>query len=184
MRRTFYIVVLFSFACFVSCGKKPKEESSDKIFYAMEEKSSDGLRRMQAAQAEEDVVWKGKNYHIVIVRTPDDSLPKVKDEEGSLFVDNAIAVSVKRDKEEGFFFRKTFTKQSLASVLEEEFVSHAILEGMAFDKVTEQGMVFAASVSYPQTDLFVPVVITVAPNGTMTLRKEVSWEENEADDKE
>lgn len=180
MKRTFYIVALSSFILLGSCGNKPKEDNPDKILYSMEEDSSGGLRRMQSSRVEQDIVWKGKNYRIVIHRAANDSLPKIEDEDGDLFVDNTITLSITRDKSERFF-DKTFTKQSFASLMDERFVSHAMLEGMVFDKATDQGLVFAASVSYPQTDLFVPVIITISSSGTMALRKEVSLDENGTD---
>jgi len=183
MKLTFYMVVLSSFMLLGSCGNKQKEDNSNKILYSMEEKSSDGLQRMQSSRVEQDIVWNGKNYQIVISRVADDSLPKIKDEAGDLFVDNTITLSIKRNNGE-HFFDKTFTKQSFASLLDEKFVSRAMLEGMVFDKAIDQGLIFAASVSYPQTDLFVPVIITISSDGTMALRREVSLGENEADDVE
>lgn len=183
MKSTFYIVALSSFMLLASCGNKPKEDNSSEILYSMESKSFDGLQRMQSSHAEQDVAWKGKNYHFVINRVANDSLPKIKDEAGDVFVDNTITLSIKRNRSERFF-DKVFTKQSFASVLDERFLSHAMLEGMVFDKATDGGLIFAASVSYPQSDLFVPVIITIAPNGNMSMRKEVSLEENLVDEVE
>lgn len=180
MRTTFYIAALSFSMLLISCGNKPKESHSNEILYSMQEESADGLQRMQSSRVEQDVVWNGKNYHIVINRVANDSLPKIKDEAGDVFVDNTITLSIKRNKGERFF-DKTFTKKSFASVLDDKFVFHAMLEGMVYDKVTDQGMIFAASVSYPQSDLFVPVIITIAPNGTMTLRKELFLDENRVD---
>lgn len=181
MGSIYYMILLSSLVLFVSCkDKQAKETSSDRVFYAMEEKSSDGLQRMQNSQTEQTVVWNGKNYRVTINRVADESLPKITDEVGNQFVDNTITLSIKRE-DGGQLFQKAFTKQSFASVLDEAFVAHAMLEGLVYDKITAQGMVFAASVSYPQTDLFVPVAITISSNGSMTLRKEVSLGENETD---
>lgn len=179
MKPIIYTFVLSSCLLWASCGSKQEETHSNKVLYSMEETASDGLQRMLSSRAEQRVEWKGQHYQVMINRTADDSLPKVKDEGGDQFVDNTITLSIKRENGASFF-DKTFTKQSFASVLEEKFLSHAILEGMVFDRANESGLVFAASVSYPQSDLFVPIVITIASNGTMTLRKEVSLGENEA----
>ncbi len=181
MKFTFYLIVLSCCLFLVSCNNKPKENHSNEILYSMESKSSDGLQRMRSSRAERSVVWNGKNYHYVISCVANDSLPKIKDEAGDVFVDNMVTLSIRRNDSERFF-HKTFTKQSFVSILDEKFLSHAMLEGMVFDKVTDGGMIFAASVSYPQSDLFVPVIITIAPNGKMAIRKEVSLEENLSSD--
>ncbi len=177
MKSTFYLIILSYFLFLISCNSKPKESNSNEILYSMEGKSSDGLQRMRSSRTEESIVWNGKNYHYVISCEPNDSLPKIKDEAGDVFVDNIVTLSIKRNNNESFF-DKTFIKQSFASVLDEKFLSHAMLEGMVFDKVTDEGVNFAASVSYPRSDLFVPVIITISSNGKMTIRKEVSLEEN------
>ena len=40
------------------------------------------------------------------------------------------------------------------------FLSKSILEGIVYEKTTPQGIVYAASVCYPQTDLYMPLSIT------------------------
>ena len=149
MKSTFYLIILSYFLFLISCNSKPKESNSNEILYSMEGKSSDGLQRMRSSRTEESIVWNEKNYHYVISCEPNDSLPKIKDEAGDVFVDNIVTLSIKRNNNESFF-----------------------------DKVTDEGVNFAASVSYPRSDLFVPVIITISSNGKMTIRKEVSLEEN------
>ena len=40
-----------------------------------------------------------------------------------------------------------------------------------YDKTTPEGIVYAASVCYPQTDLYVPLSITVTADGKMSIKK-------------
>ena len=61
-------------------------------------------------------------------------------------------------------------------------MAKSILERMVFDKSTPQGMVFAASISYPQTDLYVPVSITITADGGMSLKKEELMEDVYSED--
>ena len=77
---------------------------------------------------------------------------------------------------------KVFTKESFASLVNAKFMKYAILEGLVLDGATPQGIVYAASVGYPQTDLYVPLRITVSSNGKISLAKEElmdDWHETE-----
>ena len=51
-------------------------------------------------------------------------------------------------------------------------MKHSILEGLVYDKTTPQGIVYAASVCYPQSDLNIPLSITVSADGRISLAKE------------
>ncbi len=178
MKTTLLLALAAITLTFTSCRQgKSSQDNTNEILYSLESESPDGLQRMKSMDIEDDVTWRGKSFHYMIHRMPCDSLPTVTDDLGDCYVDNVITLSIRRE-EGGQFLEKRFTKQSFSSVIEEGFLEHSILEGLVFDKETEQGLVFGASVSYPQSDLFIPVVITIAPNGSMTFRKEVSLEEN------
>jgi len=66
--------------------------------------------------------------------------------------------------------------------VEDDFLSHSVLEGMVFDKVTPKGLVFAASICFPQTDLYVPVSVTITSDGTMSMVKEEVLEDLYSED--
>ena len=66
---------------------------------------------------------------------------------------------------------KTFTKNDFSSVVDAKFLSKSILEGIVYDKTTPQGIVYAASVCYPQTDLYMPLSITITADGKMSIQK-------------
>ena len=66
---------------------------------------------------------------------------------------------------------KTFTKNDFSSVVDADFLSKSILEGIVYDKTTPQGFVYAASVCYPQTDYYIPLSITITADGKMTIEK-------------
>ena len=67
---------------------------------------------------------------------------------------------------------KVFTKNSFASLVETRFMKYAILEGLVYDKTTPQGIVYAASICYPQTDLYIPFILTVSADGRISVTKE------------
>lgn len=124
---------------------------------------------MQSSKAEIDIKFKGRDYHSLVSRTPDESLPHVSNEMGDTYVDNKIVLRITRGSEN--VLNKTFTKNDFSSVVDAKFLSKSILEGIVYDKITPEGIVYAASVCYPQTDLYVPLSITVTADGKMSIKK-------------
>ena len=64
--------------------------------------------------------------------------------------------------------------------LSADHLRHFILEGVVFDEEkTREGknIILAASVSYPQTDLYIPFSITITPEGKMSISKNEDMEE-------
>lgn len=182
MKKYIWLLLLVFTSTFIACKSKPVEGQKDDTRILMQDNTdSHGIRRMQVSKAENTVTFKGKEYHFTISRTPDESLDKVKSETGDLFVDNKIVLRITQGSRETF--NKSFTKKDFASLVGRDFLTKSILEGMVYDKTTPQGIVFAASVCYPQTDLYVPVAITIAADGKMSMAKEEMMQEvYESDD--
>lgn len=57
-----------------------------------------GLQRMQVSKSETNITFKGKEYHSVISRTPDEELPLVTSEMGDTYVDNKIQLRLTRNQ--------------------------------------------------------------------------------------
>jgi len=171
------IFLLGMSACHNKNNKQEKKET-----LAADSVDSAGIRQMQESKNEQKIVMKGKSYHIAIHRIASDSLQRVKTEAGEWFIDNKISLRITLDNGSKIF-SKTFTKKSFSSVVPEDFLSHSILEGLVFDKVTASGLNFAASVCYPQTDLYFPLRITIASDGSMSMAKEELMEEAYSEDK-
>ena len=92
------------------------------------------------------------------------------------YVDNKIVLRITRGGEN--VLNKTFTKNDFSSVVDANFLSKSVLEGIVYDKTTPEGIVYAASVCYPQTDLYVPLSITVSADGKMSIKKVDMLEED------
>lgn len=127
--------------------------------------------RMQDSKNEQDVDFKGERYHLTINRVAADSLPHVQTEADQWFIDNTITLRITCDNGVTIFC-KTFTKKVFSSLALEDFFSHSVLEGMTFNKVTSKGLVFMASLCYPQTDLRMLFAVEIEPSGVMTISKE------------
>lgn len=153
----------------VACSSPKKSGESEAQVEVKEQRGSDGVQRMQLSDSKTSFSYKGKEYHSQVVRRPDDSLPVVMNEQGEKFADNRITLHLTSGGKS--VLSKEFTKESFASLVDGRFLKHSILEGVVYDRTTGQGIVYAASICYPQTDLYIPLSITVTPDGKVSLAK-------------
>ena len=179
MRKLIYWLLLPLAVAVSACGGKKGSSDNKSTLAMMDSVDAHGLQRMQTSKSETDFKFKGKDYHSIVSRTPDESLPHIKNEMGDIYVDNKIVLRLMRGNEK--VFDKTFTKNDFSSVVDAKFLSNSILEGIVYDKITSQGIVYAASVCYPQTDLYMPLSITITSDGKMNIKK-VDMLEEEYDD--
>jgi hypothetical protein len=157
----------------VSCGKKKQHD--DIIVQETETPQPQGPIRMQDYKDVKDIQWLGKQYQIEVTRTADDSLKMVKDETGQQFVDNRITLRVIRT-DGSIFCTKTFTKSAFDGCLDDDYRKTGILEGFVFDKAEGNQLFFAASVCHPQTDEYIPMVVTVSNFGDVGIAKDQQME--------
>ncbi|EJW98513.1 hypothetical protein, secreted [gut metagenome] len=153
-----------------ACSSSTKSSLATQEAQMQENVQPDGLQRMQVSEVTTKVSFRGKVYHSTVVRKPDESLPKVINEQGEKFVDNRIILTLTCDGKT--VLHRTFTKESFASLVDAKFMKHALLEGVVLDEPSAQGIVYAASVGYPQSDLYVPLRLTVTPDGNLTISKD------------
>lgn len=176
MKKLTFIGVLLVLITLVACTGSTKTAKQDETRIILKDSvDSQGVQRMQPSKIEQTISFKGKDYHSYVNRIPADSLARVENDMGDVFVDNTIALRLTRGNEN--VFSKTFTKQSFSSLITADFMKRAILEGMVFDKTTTQGLVYAVSVSYPQTDLYIPISVIITPDGKMLMVREELMEE-------
>ena len=157
----------------VSCGKKKQHD--DIIVQETDTPQPQGPIRMQDYKDVKDIQWLGKQYQIEVTRTADDSLKLVKDETGQQFVDNRITLRVIRT-DGSIFCTKTFTKSAFDGCLDDDYRKTGILEGFVFDKAEGNQLFFAASVCHPQTDEYIPMVVTVSNFGDVGIAKDQQME--------
>ena len=145
-----------------SCGKK--QQHDDIIVTDTEVPKPQAPIRMQDYHDVKDISWLGKQYQVDITRTACDSLTMVKDELGQQFVDNRITLKIIR-ADGSVFCQKTFSKAAFEKYLDDDYRKTGILEGFVFDKVDGSQLMFAASVCHPQTDEYIPMVVSVSNFG-------------------
>ena len=156
-----------------SCGKKKQHD--DIIVQETEVPQPQAPIRMQDYKDVKDVQWLGKQYQIEVSRTACDSLAMVKDETGQQFVDNRIVLKVIR-QDGSVFCTKTFTKSAFSACLNDDYRKTGILEGFVFDKAEGNHLFFAASVCHPQTDEYIPMVVTLSNFAEVGISKDQQME--------
>ena len=169
MKKIQLLAALLMAVLAISCGKK--KESKDIIVPTAEVVKPKAPISMQPYSQQQEVAWLDKSYQVFINRVADDSLRMVQDETGQKFVDNRITLRVVR-ADGSVFFKKVFTKATFDAQLDDDYRQTGILEGLVFDKVDGNNLVFAGSVSHPQTDEYIPLVGTVSNFGNVTIKRD------------
>ena len=161
------------------CQQKSPQATSG---YSQYEKpdTTHAVQTMKDYHYSAEVNADGTRYAYDIVREANDTLPTVEGDDHEQFADNYIRLRVNRESQE--IFHKVFTKNSFRDYVDQEFLQRAILEGMAFDCPTAEGLRFAVSICYPGSDIYIPLSITISPSGSYTIaRDEVLDTATEAD---
>ena len=131
-------------------------------------------QKMQEYKSSRTITWQGGTYTYSIHRQVDIKLPVVTDDNGNKFYDNSIDLTVTRNG--STFFSQTFTKETFSPYLDEGFKKKGILEGLVFDKAGNGYMQFAASVSYPQTDEYIPLVVKLSSDGSISISRDTKMD--------
>lgn len=169
MKRIQIVWLAIAAMMLINCGEKKKSDNI--IAPKVEQPKLQAPIKMQEYSQTTDVKWLDKNYQVEICRVPDDSLKMVKDETGQEFVDNRISIRILR-ADGSVFFSRVFTKAAFDACLDNDYRQTGILEGLVFDKVEGVNLFFAASVCHPQTDEYIPMVVTVSSLGEVGIRRD------------
>lgn len=170
MKRFLYLFAWVAIGLLAACSSSKKEKADDLQVLTQDSLDAKGPQRMQVSDIKTPIDYRGKKYVSVVKRQPDESLPLVVNEQGEKFVDNRIRLRLTCG--ERTVLDKEFTKETFASLVDAKFLKNSILEGLVFDQTTSRGFIYAASVCYPQTDLYIPLRITVTPDGKVSMVQE------------
>ena len=173
--RSFLYICLFA-SVFCSCMDK-KGQTDGKESATAEQQVSE--HRMKDYNLTDSVSLGSHLYVYTIHREADDSLKVVIDENGDKFVDNYYDLTVLKDGKE--FFRRRFTKVSFGSQLDDNFRKNGILDGFRFMMAKEGQLTFGICVSFPESDMSEPFVLTIGPDGSYTLEPDTAPDIEEED---
>ena len=151
------------------CQRQAQQTTSGYSAYEKPD-TTHGIQAMKDYHYSAEVENGGIRYAYDIVRETNDTLPLVTGDDNEQFADNYIRLRVNRGNQE--IFHKVFTKNNFRDYVDHKFLNRAILEGMAFDKCTPEGLRFAVSVCYPGSDIYIPLSVTISPDGSYTIAKD------------
>ena len=177
--RFYFFIVTCLIMTLIACGEKKK--SDDIITERVEQPQPQEPIRQQSYSDSKDIAWIGRTYHLSINRQPNDSLPMVKDEIGQQFVDNSVTLEVSRQDGTVFYSRK-FTKKDFDNYLDDDYRATGILEGIVFDKADGDWLEFAASVSHPQTDEYIPLIVRLSRMGELSIKRDTQMDTSAFDE--
>lgn len=178
------LVMLCMALVLCSCGSNARQGQGTDYYMAVSSAEDSvsavtGVRSLQTIEADVDTVYRGKPYHSYVVRRADESLPQVSDESGARYLDNRITLRLTCSGNK--VLERDFLKSSFAQYLDSDFLEHALLEGLTFDKIVPDGLQYIASVGYPESDLYVPFSVVVSARGDVTIRKADLFDNDDAD---
>ena len=162
-----YLCLLVPFMC--SCDFK-KGQTDGQVLATAEQQV--GEHRMKDYNLKDSITLGSHLFVYSIHREADDSLKVVVDENGDKFVDNYYDLTILKDGKD--FFRHRFTKLSFASQLDESFRKNGILDGFRFISAKEGKLTFGICVSFPESDMSEPFVLTIGPDGSFTLEPDTA----------
>ena len=169
-----YLCLLFPVFC--SCGDN-KDQKDGQNTLTTEQQAS--VHRMKDYDLTDSVTMGNHLFVYTIHREADDSLKAVVDENGDKYVDNYYDLTILRDGTS--FFRRRFTKLSFGNQLDESFRKNGILDGFRFMSAKEGKLTFGVCVSYPESDMSEPFLLTVGPDGSFTLEPDMAPDIEEED---
>ncbi len=152
MQHKYSFIGLFALLfLFVACGHKNDAKSASSLDtgqIALAQEQGPGHDDNQTITTDKE--WGGHKYHILVERTPGDSLAQVKDRFGDPFLDNQVTITITRDGEE--LTKRVLTKADFAGQPEVAKSINLVLGGIAFNEIDDKGFRFGAQFNLPGDD--------------------------------
>lgn len=171
MKSAFSICLAASVVALAACRNANPEavEAQHQSDYAAPADEPLGVQRMNPYDFTDTVRVGHTTYVCRIERHASDSLPTVTDDYGVEFADNVYRLTIHRDGAP--FVERSFTKAAFAHLLSDDMARRGVLYGMRAD-TTVAGLAFAVSVSQPQSDVYVPILLTVDAGGGIAIARD------------
>lgn len=177
MIKLFFALQLLCLVLF-GCNNDAKTTSgvrNESGLFLQEGTQDDNVKSLRTSKKDDTFSLNNKTYESTIILSPNKELPKVKSEMGDLYFDNTIELIISHNG--ATHFQRRFSKKDFSSVVDDSFLNKAILEGMVHNKHHSSAMAYTVSICFPQTDLCIPVTITIGKDGNYSIRKDEQLEE-------
>ncbi|MBR1462947.1 MAG: DUF4738 domain-containing protein [Prevotella sp.] len=165
------VLAVLAVAAMASCSEKKKPNVI--IVPKAETPKPSAPVRMSEYTHRDDVEWIGKTYKVEVHRFVADSLPMVKDEQGTKYYDNLIRIKVIRpDGTE--FFNRLFSKKAFNDYLDANTRDNGVLLGIVFDRAEGDNLLFGASVGSADklSDEYIPMIVTLSRMGNVSIARD------------
>lgn len=159
--------------CHASCSPQKTEKQTETV---QEEQVIDEVRSLPEYEFSDSLM---QGSHIVvytITSGPDEELPFVVDEDGVKYKDNRYKLFITKDG--NTLFEHSFSKADFKSQLSEGFQKYGIMDGMRFNYAEEGKLYFNTCVSYPESDMSCPFILTIGPDGSYTITPDTTIDED------
>ena len=183
MKRYIPFIMLAGLVVFGAC--KEKKESTDIIATKYVPKKPQPPIAMDSESKTTHVKWQDNTYTVQIDRVADDSLQLVKDENAQPYKDNRVAITITRS-DGSVFFKKSFTKASFSSYVDDTFRKNGILAGIQYDEVDSKGLEFSVVIGLPDAvdDVFVPLELIIDRQGGISITRDDDMDMLDYDDRD
>ncbi len=169
------LIILFSYSLifFTSCGpQKIEQEGSDQT-----DQDNDGVWELPNYTYTDSLMQGSHKVVFTITSQPDEQLPEVVDEDGVKFKDNRFQLLIMKDGKQ--LFNRSFTKADFKSQLSEDFQKFGIMDGLRFNHAEEGKLYFNTCVSFPDSDMSCPFLLTIGPDGSYTITPDTTFGEED-----
>ena len=166
-----FLIIGLGLVFLASCGpQKIEQEGSDQT-----DQDNDGVWELPNYAYTDSLMQGSHKVVFTITSQPDEELPEVVDEDGVKYRDNRFNLLIVKDGRT--LFEHSFTKADFKSQLKEDFQKYGIMDGMSFNHAEEGKLYFNACVSFPESDMSCPFILTIGPDGSYTITPDTSFDE-------
>lgn len=167
------LIFLLALPLLSGCGNKSEQGSAiaidtTSVSTPATETATDGADAPWSYQTEEHAG--GHKYSISIQREADDQLPMLTDEAGNSCLDNHVQIDIRCDDVP--MFSRRFTKEAFLDFLSADDRKHCALQGIAFDRIDGENVLFGAQLGRPGSDSGPIFILTITPSGVVDIVKD------------
>ena len=178
-----FLGLLLSGSSILGTSCRPDKKSvpdEDSVRIAQSIKQKQEIFRMGGYEYVDSILENGHRYEYRISRQPADSSALVVEEEGFKSVDNVITLDVKRDGAP--FFSRRLTRTAFQIDVDRNYFQQCILLNLVYDKPTETGLRFIASIGKgSDDDDYVQYAFILGYDGSTNIVHHEFFDEDEID---
>ena len=168
-----FLIIGLGLVFLASCGpQKIEQEGSDQT-----DQDNDGVWELPNYAYTDSLMQGSHKVVFTITSQPDEQLPEVVDEDGVKFKDNRFQLLIMKDGKQ--LFNRSFTKADFKSQLSEDFQKFGIMDGLRFNHAEEGKLYFNTCVSFPDSDMSCPFILTIGPDGSYTITPDTTFGEED-----